>query len=210
MVQKEDFEKVKREDLQYFHSQYYDLANCEICISGMTNDEQLNLINKYFGEQNLSEKETGAANEHKIVPDEKNTHYINKKDALQSAFRIGKRMIDKTHEDYLKANFVNTVLGGFFGSRLMSNLREEKGYTYGVGSGISSYNGGAYFFITSEVGKDVEGKAIEEVYKELKRLRSEEVKKEELDLIKNYMLGDFMKRADGPFAMASLFNNLRE
>jgi predicted Zn-dependent peptidase len=102
------------------------------------------------------------------------------------------------------------VFGGYFGSRLMSNIREDKGYTYGIGSGMVSLQHAGYFFITTEVGVDVCGKALKEIYYEMNRLREELVSEDELELVKNYMLGTFLRSVDGPFAMADRFKSLME
>ncbi len=99
---------------------------------------------------------------------------------------------------------LNTILGGYFGSRLMSNIREYKGYTYGIGSMISSLRHDGMFVIASEVGNDVTLPAITEVYHEISRLQNELVPKDELRLVKNYLHGSFLRGADGPFALAEL------
>jgi predicted Zn-dependent peptidase len=132
-------------------------------------------------------------------------HFTAKDDALQSALRIGKATINKKHHDFLPFMVVNTIFGGYFGSRLMTNIREDKGYTYGIGSGLASLNHAGMFFIASEVGNEVTGKAIEQIFIEIEKLRNEPVKEEELSLVKNYLLGTFLRSADGPFALADLF-----
>jgi predicted Zn-dependent peptidase len=103
----------------------------------------------------------------------------------------------------------NTVLGGYFGSRLMSNIREDKGYTYGIGSAIVPNIRTGYFFITTEVGKDVCASAVEEIYKELTRLAHEPIPDAEINLVRNYLLGEFQRNLDGPFALADRFKNLK-
>jgi predicted Zn-dependent peptidase len=117
-------------------------------------------------------------------------------------------MPNKLHPDHHKLQVFNTILGGYFGSRLMTNIREDKGYTYGIGSGIISLQNSGYFFISTEVGADVTKDALAEIYKEIELLRTEEVSLEELDLVKNYMLGHFLKSCDGAFNMASLFESV--
>lgn len=97
---------------------------------------------------------------------------------------------------------LSNILGGYFGSRLMSNIREDKGYTYGIGSGVVSHLNNGYFFIATETGAEVTEKAIDEIYFEIKRMRNEIVPIEELQLVKNYLLGRFMRSFDGPFALA--------
>jgi predicted Zn-dependent peptidase len=92
----------------------------------------------------------------------------------------------------------------------MSNIREEKGYTYGIGSGIVSLKNSGYFFISTEVGVDVCQNAIDEIYFEMQRLREELISEEELSLVKNYLLGSFLRGIDGPFAMADRFKGIME
>jgi predicted Zn-dependent peptidase len=128
--------------------------------------------------------------------------------AIQSAIRFGRLMFDKNHADYFKFQLMNTVLGGYFGSRLMTSIREDKGYTYGIGSSMSVMEDGAYFFITTEVGVDVREATIKEVYNELDRLKNELIPAEELGRVKNYMLGDFLRHADGAIAMMENFKNI--
>ena len=103
---------------------------------------------------------------------------------------------------------VNTILGGYFGSRLMANIREEKGYTYGIGSRMVSMNNAGYIYISTEVGTNVCDDAVNEIYKEIDKLRNELVSSEELNLVKNYMMGDFLRSADGPFALADKFKKI--
>jgi predicted Zn-dependent peptidase len=100
---------------------------------------------------------------------------------------------------------LNTILGEFFGSRLMKNIREDKGYTYGIGSYLSEINKSGYFLIGTEVGSDVRDKAIDEIKKEIELLQNELISEEELELVKNYLFGQALKSADGPYAMMDLF-----
>ena len=92
----------------------------------------------------------------------------------------------------------------------MSNIREDKGYTYGIGSGIASLQNSGYFFISTEVGVDVCKNAIDEIYFEMNRLRTELIPEDELQLVKNYLLGTFLRSVDGPFAMAERFKGILE
>ena len=136
--------------------------------------------------------------------------YIEKENALQSAIRIGRIFPNKTHHDYFGLKILNTVLGGYFGSRLMKNIREDKGYTYGIGSGILSLKESGYFFISTEVGSDVTQLALNEIYKEIETIRTTPIPQEELDLVKNYLLGQLLSSCDGPFSMAAMFENANE
>jgi predicted Zn-dependent peptidase len=119
-------------------------------------------------------------------------------------------MPTKTHKDFHSLTVLNTILGGYFGSRLMTNIREDKGYTYGIGSGMIPLKKAGYFFISTEVGVEVCNKAIDEIYIEINRLRNESISEKELILVKNYMIGSFLRSIDGPFALANRFKSIME
>ncbi|NBR13814.1 MAG: insulinase family protein [Flavobacteriales bacterium] len=131
--------------------------------------------------------------------------HVAKDNALQSAIRIGKVLFNKKHPDYLSFVILNTILGDFFGSRLMKNIREDKGYTYGIGSYVNELKMNGYFVIGTEVGKDVCEAAIAEIKKEIELLQTDLVREEELSLVRNYLLGQTLKSADGPYALTDLF-----
>jgi predicted Zn-dependent peptidase len=103
---------------------------------------------------------------------------------------------------------VSTILGGYFGSRLMANIREDKGYTYGIGSNIISKLHAGHFYISTEVGADVTNQALTEIYKEIALLRDELVADEELELVKNYLTGTFLRSIDGAFSLAQKFTGV--
>jgi zinc protease len=103
---------------------------------------------------------------------------------------------------------LNTVFGGYFGSRLMTNIREDKGYTYGIGSGVVSFSHAGYFTISTEVGSEVTSDAIKEIYFELNKIKTEIISENELSLVRNYMLGAFLRSIDGPFALADRFKGI--
>ena len=99
---------------------------------------------------------------------------------------------------------VASVLGGYFGSRLMQNLREERGYTYGVVAAMVNFEQAGYFAVATQVGTDVTRDALREIYAEIERLRTEPMPDEELSLVKNIMIGEMMRILDGPFGIADV------
>ncbi len=103
---------------------------------------------------------------------------------------------------------LNTILGGYFGSRLMANIREDKGYTYGIGSALVSMKNAGYFFIASEVGSDVCASALSEIHKEIEILKAESVSEQELDLVRNYMLGSMLGGLENAMSHADKFKNI--
>jgi predicted Zn-dependent peptidase len=102
---------------------------------------------------------------------------------------------------------VNNIFGGFFGSRLMANIREDKGYTYGIYSYLQNHLHETALMISTEAGRDVCAATITEVYKEMQLLRDELVDEEELSLVKNYMMGSILGDLDGPFQIINRWKN---
>ena len=127
---------------------------------------------------------------------------------MQASIRIARPFPNRHHPDFKKAMILNTLLGGFFGSRLMANIREEKGYTYGIHSYIQNHIQQTTLMISTEAGKDVCDATIAEVYKEMNLLKEELVDEEELLLVKNYMMGSNLGDLDGPFQIISRWKNL--
>ncbi len=131
--------------------------------------------------------------------------HVEKTDALQTAIRMGKILFNKSHPDFIDFQVLNTILGDYFGSRLMSNIREDKGYTYGIGSMNAELQETGYFLIATEVGKDVKEATLTEIKNEIDRLRTELVDEQELELVKSYLLGQLLKSADGPYSLIDLY-----
>jgi zinc protease len=115
---------------------------------------------------------------------------------------LGRIVPGITHEDYFNLSIVNTILGGYFGSRLMRNIREDKGYTYGIGSQIVSYQDASYLLVSTQVKAEYTAETIIEINNEFERLQNANVPEEELELVKNYLMGNLLQNLDGPFAQA--------
>jgi zinc protease len=205
----DNFKSVNRNLLSEFHTSAYSLKDSYIVVSGKMDPRMDDLLARSFQISETLKKDNIAIKEQVPNPDRSSQkHFVEKKEAVQSAIRIGRTLFNKTHSDFAAMQVLNTILGGYFGSRLMSNIREEKGYTYGIGSGIVSLKQAGYFFISTEVGVEVCKPALKEIYFELKRLREEPVSQEELTLVRNHMLGSFLRSADGPFSLADKFKGI--
>lgn len=207
-LQAEDFDKVSISDLKAFFQKVYGANNCEIIIAGKIEDNIITAIENHFGKNDWTLKKKLITPEYKLASQKDKKIHIEKDDAVQTALRIGKPTINKLHKDYMGLQVVNTILGGYFGSRLMANIREDKGYTYGIGSMLGSLKNTGYFAIVSEVGSDVSEKAVNEIYFEIKKLREELVSEKELQLVKNYILGEFVRMFDGPFSLLDSFKSI--
>lgn len=205
-----DYDLITTDLLQNFHHNFYGSGNCKIFISGKVNDSTLNLVNQFFGQEKWGQTNSVQTPSFKALSSSSLTHYISKDNVLQSAVRMGKRSIGRVHPDYFALNVVTTIFGGYFGSRLMNNIREDKGYTYGIYAGIYPHINDSSFAISSEVGSDIAQKAVDEIRYELKRLRTEKVNSEELNLVKNYISGTFLRTLNGPFALGEVIKSLYE
>ncbi|WP_256014310.1 M16 family metallopeptidase [Desertivirga xinjiangensis] len=202
-----DYDRLDRDQLVEYFNLAYKPGNCTIIASGKVEDDTISLINENFGKHwhKGSEIQTNLFTFPARGGDE---HYFEKEGALQSAIRLGKLSVNRNHPDFAALQVLNTVLGGYFGSRLMANIREDKGYTYGIGSAVVSLQNAGYFFIASEVGADVCSSAIQEIQKEITLLQTELVPDEELALVKNYMLGSFLGGLENAFSHADKFKNI--
>lgn len=199
--QLEDIDKIERNALIDFHKLHYLNGLTRAFVIANIDEQQIERIQnklKSFAANHQPQYESNFENA-------TGEFHTEKTDALQTAIRIGKMMFDKTHDDYLDFLILNTIIGDYFGSRLMSNIREDKGYTYGIGSSLVELYNTGYFIIATEVGKQHREAAINEIKNELSRLQTELVPVEELELVKNYMLGQLLKSADGPYAMSDLY-----
>ena len=209
-VKAEDHDNTKRDSIVNFFKKHYTHSNCAIVVAGKLPANLAEILNNHFGK----EKWGAPTNIEKVyspaLTTTQNIHYIEKTDAVQSAIRIGRRLFNKTHPDYFNFQVLNTILGGYFGSRLMANIREDKGYTYGIGSGLSSLVCDGYFFISTEVGADVTKNALKEIYKEIEIMQNDLISADELETVKNYILGQFLRSVEGPFALADKFKGVWE
>jgi len=103
---------------------------------------------------------------------------------------------------------LNTLFGGYFGSRLMSNIREDKGYTYGIYSSLSPEINGGSMIIHTETGTGVVEDAVKEIYREMEDLCRQPADEEELLLVKNYLLGGLLGDLDGPFSILQRWRSI--
>lgn len=202
-----DYDQLDRKQLTDYFKNAYQPDNCVIILSGKVSDKALNEINSYFG-KDWQKGRSVKENYFNFNAQAGTEHYVEKADALQSAIRIGQIAINRTHEDFPGFQVLNTIFGGYFGSRLMANIREDKGYTYGIGSALVSLKNAGYFFIASEVGAEVTNSTMEEIQKEINILKNEQVSEAELDLVRNYMLGSMLGSLENALSHADKFKNI--
>jgi zinc protease len=202
-----DYDQLDREQLLSYFKQAYQARNCTVIVSGKVKENTISLIDKYFGKDWDGASDV-QENKFSFKQGAGQMHYLEREDALQSAIRIGQVLINRTHPDFAALQVVNTIFGGYFGSRLMANIREDKGFTYGIGSALVSLKNAGYFFIASEVGADVCNAALTEIEKEITILKEQPVTEGELSLVRNYMLGSMLGSLENSLSHADKFKNI--
>ena len=202
----EAFDALDKEQLLGFYKKYYQQGKLIMFVAGKLPANLEQLLNNYFGDlpnNSMEVKKTGPQ-----PATEKKSRITNDPEGVQGSIRIATPFPNRHHPDFLKAQVLNVLFGGFFGSRLMSNIREDKGYTYGIHSLLHNHIQHSAWMISTEAGKDVCEATIAEVYKEMKNLREELVDDEELLLVRNYMMGGILGELDGPFQIIARWKNI--
>lgn len=129
-------------------------------------------------------------------------------DAVQSSIRLGAWSIPKHHEDFPALAVFNTLLGGYFGSRLVKNIREDKGHTYGIHSSLVELDEYAYWVIAADVKKAHQEEVFEEIEKEIQILRTQLASPEEIEILKNYLIGQLFTKFSSPFDLIDQFKGV--
>lgn len=209
-----DYDALTTAQLKEHFQQYYLNGHCIIFVAGKLPIDLFKVVNEQFGHLTIKPGKQQITNN--ILPAvTKKYRLTNDPKGVQGAIRIARDFPNRHHPDFMKMMVLNTVFGGFFGSRLMSNIREEKGYTYGIHSYVQNHFQDTALLISTEAGKDVTDATVEEIYKEMEILREELIDEEELLLVRNYLIGNILGDLDGPFHIIGrwkniILNNLKE
>ncbi|GAB3649545.1 pitrilysin family protein [Echinicola sediminis] len=195
---------ITTEKLKDFYENNF-LLSPEIFVIGNLSEVEIDSIADAFGglETNLSPKSVPVFN---TWPDKRLNEF--KEKAVQSSIRLGKHLIPKTHPDYHALTVFNTILGGYFGSRLTKNIREDKGHTYGIYSSIGSLEKADYWVVMADVQKGFADDVIKEVYKEIEQLKHSPISVEEMEIVRNYMIGHFLSNFSNVFDLINRFKNI--
>jgi predicted Zn-dependent peptidase len=191
------FRQVKREELSGFYNSHIKEAQLDIFIAGRFDERAVSALNNVFGK--FSPRGCAEPNLPVLTDFVAEKVYIEKENANQTCIRLGIPAVSPKHEDYFPFLMLNEILGGYFGSRLMKNIREEKGLTYGIYSNLSVLRRFSLFSVQAEVNKDMKDVALEEILKEIRHLTIEKVPEEELRIVKNSVTGGFISSVCTPF-----------
>ena len=143
-----------------------------------------------------------------VQKEEDRNQYIEKKESVQSAIRLGKIAPRNSDADFAGLLLLNHLLGGYFGSRLMKNIREEKGLTYGIYSSLNTFAHHGMFSVGAEVNKENTSIALMEIFNEMKKLQEEAVTVAELTVVKNHLAGSLQLELANPFSVVDKLKNI--
>jgi len=204
---KDIYESISQDDLLAHFNRNYVAENCTVFVSGRITDKHLQLITQQLGKViRRGKKSKVTLPENEVLPQK--IFIPMTEDSVQTAIRVGRRLFNRTHPDFKGMYVLNTVLGGYFGSRLMANIREEKGYTYNVFSTMDSMLFDGCFYVGTEVGNEFVEATKKEIYLEFEKLQNERIAEEELTMVRNYLLGNLLTSLDGPFAVSDVVKTL--
>lgn len=205
----EDADRLNLDIIRNFYEKYHRAGDMDIIVSGKVDDKLLAALDSAFGHDTPSTH----SNITSLAPLSPNSEFRTQNSpisgSVQTTLRIGRILPLRWDDpDYARFMVLTTLLGGYFGSRLMSNLREDKGYTYGIYARTQIYRGVIVFFITADVAGNAAAEAEKEIFHELQRLIDEPVSQEELDLVRVVLAGDFIRSVDGVFERAARFGDM--
>lgn len=197
----EAYDTLSRKNIAEHYKRCYTAESCIVVCSGNISPEVLARI------ESIASKLHSAGNAQTIsLPPFETCHNIRHQHdgAVQSSIRMGRLLFPRTHEDFIPMQVLSTVLGGYFGSRLMQNLREQHGYTYGAFCAMVNFQHTGYLALATQVGSEVTEDALQQIALEIERLQNDKVSEQELALVKNIMAGELMRILDGPFGIADV------
>lgn len=202
----ENYNALTRKQLEQEYSETIGTDRCTIFLSGNINNSIIKSLESAFSpfqktsNRNIKQLDSSIPQPDQIKIDSPNPY--------QSALRYGRRLFGRQHQDYAGISVLSTLLGGYFGSRLMSNIREDKGYTYNIYSGIDTMVHDGYFYISTEVGKEYLEDTKYQVRHEMDRLMQDLVPDTELRMVKNYIAGNYLNMLDGPLKSSRVVRNI--
>ncbi len=210
-----DYDQLQCGELIEFYKKFYTEGKCLVFVAGKPPADLAQQLNQVFGGLPFNQAALPEPLYNRQAADSKKYSIINDTNGVQGAIRMARPFPNRQHPDFSRVQVLNNIFGGFFGSRLMSNIREDKGYTYGIHSYLQNHIHDTAWMISTEAGRDVCDATIEEVYKEMAILCNETVPEEEMHLVRNYMIGSLLGDLDGPFQIIArwknyILNNLTE
>jgi len=202
----EDIEQLDSAALLHFYNQNFGMNQAFLILSGKYSKATRQTILEDLGQKNRKSRAVSPI--FSTASPSQKLHKLSTANKVQVSIKQGRLLFGRQHPDYHSVKFLNMILGGYFGSRLMKNIREEKGYTYGIYSAVHCWKEGGFFYLSAEVANDYLEPTLTEINKEMEMLREELVPEAELETVRNYLLGQTLHLLDGPFAKGELMRSL--
>jgi zinc protease len=199
-------QSIQREDLVGYYNDAYGTANLSVVIGGQVDSKSLDHLVEYLNQMKFA----GRKLDYKLGGYQSTATSIqhNTKNELQSSVIIGRKLFTRHHPDFTAINVLNTILGGYFGSRLMTEIRENQGLTYNISSLVDTQIYEGYFYIETDVAPENVNKTIEAIHIQIEKLQKEYICDEELNMVKNYLLGNALNLFDGPLNTTSFLKSM--
>lgn len=203
-----DADKLTLSEVRRFFGQHYRPGDMDIVLSGRVDDRLLQELDTRFGHDTTSPETRHLVLERPSAPETLHAEETIP-GAVQATVRVGRVLdLDWNTPDYAALTVLLTALGGYFGSRLMQNLREDKGYTYGITAHSQLYRGVIVFYVTADVAAGAADSAEHEIMAELRRLIEEPLSDSELNLVRTALTGDFLRSVDGIFERSARYADM--
>lgn len=192
------YDNLQRDDIVEFYRSRYTSRCCFAVCTTDTAPEHLSRLMEFVGKI----PDRGSCPD-VTIPSALSAGYCYEpfKNAVQSSIRIGKVLFGRTHPDFTGMQILSYVLGGYFGSRLIKNLRERNGFTYSIFASMINMRYSGYFAIATDVGSEVTSEAVAEILREIELLCTEPIPEEELETVRRIMFGEYMRILDGPMGI---------
>lgn len=202
VTKEEDYRSLTTDDLRRFHGRHYRPDNMYITVAGREPEQALPVLEKYFSAAGSAKWQKAPLPEPRFDASKPGFIFREVPNSVQSTVRMGWKGITRNHPEYLELQVATMILGGYFGSRLMRRIREEKGYTYGIHAVAGAFHGLGYITIMTDVANGYRDETLNEIRNEIDKLRNEEVSDDEMTLVRNHLMGEIARMFDGPFAVA--------
>lgn len=208
-INPEDYLAITTEDLIYHHNRHILPQKGMVFAAGSFGEKEIELIHQTIGQWDPGHTNGAEITGPFTVENMAGYHEFSGPQSHQAAIRIGRRLFSQTHPDFNGLYILSTILGGYFGSRLMTEIRENQGLTYGIYSSVDSFATDGCFYISTETATHNTLKVIEAIKRETKRLQTELIPGAELDMARNYLMGHLMTQIDGPFSSMDFIKSMK-
>jgi zinc protease len=199
---------IDRAKIETFHRTHYRPNNAFLLVVGAVDPAAIVAVaEKTFGGWPRAEVPTPAFPAPPALTGRK-LIFVQRPNSIQSSMSVGNLAIKRGDPRWYEMTLANSIYGGAFNSRIVRNIREEKGYTYSPGSGLTGFVDAGFFRFAADVRNEVTGATLDEVFKEIEKMRAEPVAKDELQGAKSYLRGIFPIQTSSQTGLAGTLNNV--